>query len=418
MLSSTIDHFVRVIITPRTDREVHVRSLDLGELVAYHLDEGPEYDGVMDLAKAAIERMGVTAGIDMDIESEAPAGSGLGGSSALVTAVCAGLAMLEDRAYSADELARLAYAVEREDLEIAGGWQDQYASACGGFNLLEFARGGVHVTPVRTDEAAVARLRSNLLLCYTGHVRRHVGLIDEQIRLYRTGREDTLLGMKQLREMAYAMRDVLESGEVDRLGTMLRDAFDAKKRMNPHIAEDTPIDEMLARGAARGRQRRQDLRRRRRRVPDAVLPAAGAVGGAGRDGGPRRPVRAVRAVARRRPRPPRRPGVGAGVSRRFVLVDRDGTINRQTKGSYVLTPDAVVLLPGAAEGLRHLRAAGLGVIVVTNQAPVARGWITPGQLTAINARLRTCCATRRHVAADLAPPPLSSRGPHPTKGIE
>jgi D-glycero-alpha-D-manno-heptose-7-phosphate kinase len=252
VLSSTIDHFVRVIITPRMDREVHVRSLDLGELVAYHLDEGPEYDGVMDLAKAAIERMGVTTGIDMDIESEAPAGSGLGGSSALVTAVSAGLAMLEDRAYSAHELARLAYAIEREDLGIAGGWQDQYASACGGLNLLEFSRGGVRVTPVRTDDAAVARLRSNLLLCYTGHVRRHVGLIDEQIRLYRTGREDTLLGMKQLREMAYAMRDVLESGEVDRLGTMLRDAFDAKKRMNPHIAEDTPIDEMLERAQQAG----------------------------------------------------------------------------------------------------------------------------------------------------------------------
>ena len=245
VLSCTIDHFVRVTITPRPDREVRVRSLDLGELVAYHLDEGPEYDGVMDLAKAAIDRIGVTAGIDMDIESEAPPGSGLGGSSALVTAVTAGLAMLEGRSLAADELARLAYAIEREDLGIAGGWQDQYASAVGGFNLLEFGRAGVRATPVRIEDAVAARLRSNLLLCYTGHVRRNVGLIDDQIRLFRSGREDTLLGMKQLREMAYAMRDVLEQGDVDRLGTMLREAFEAKKRMNPRIAEDTPIDAML-----------------------------------------------------------------------------------------------------------------------------------------------------------------------------
>ena len=129
VLSSTIDHFVRVTITPRADREVRVRSLDLGQLVHYHLDEGPEYDGVMDLAKAAIERIGLDGGIDMDIESEAPAGSGLGGSSALVTAVAAGLAMLGAHDYSADELARLSYAIEREDLGISGGWQDQYAAA-------------------------------------------------------------------------------------------------------------------------------------------------------------------------------------------------------------------------------------------------------------------------------------------------
>src|SRR5206468_11260518 len=104
--SATIDHFVRCTITPRRDRQVRVRSVDLGHLVEYHLDEGPEYDGVMDLAKAAIDRVGVAAGMDMALESEAPAGSGLGGSSALVTAVIAGLAMLGPRHYSAEELAR------------------------------------------------------------------------------------------------------------------------------------------------------------------------------------------------------------------------------------------------------------------------------------------------------------------------
>ena len=64
----------------------------------------------MDLAKAAIDRMGVDTGVDVDIESEAPPGSGLGGSSALVTAMVAGLAMLGDRACSAEEVARLSYA--------------------------------------------------------------------------------------------------------------------------------------------------------------------------------------------------------------------------------------------------------------------------------------------------------------------
>jgi D-glycero-alpha-D-manno-heptose-7-phosphate kinase len=200
----------------------------------------------MDLAKAAIERIGVDGGLDMAIGSEAPPGSGLGGSSALVTAVVGALAAMGERVMSAGELARLAYAIEREDLGISGGWQDQYAAAFGGCNLLEFSAAGASVTPVRADPEVMERLRANLVLCYTGGVRRNVGLIDTQISMYRDGREDTILGMKQLHEMAYAMRDALEAGEPDRLGAMLREAFEAKRRMNPHIAEHTPIEAMLA----------------------------------------------------------------------------------------------------------------------------------------------------------------------------
>jgi D-glycero-D-manno-heptose 1,7-bisphosphate phosphatase len=76
----------------------------------------------------------------------------------------------------------------------------------------------------------------------------------------------------------------------------------------------------------------------------------------------------------------------AGVSRRFVLLDRDGTINEEA--GYVLAPDQVRLLPGAAEAIRELRALGLGVVVVTNQSPVARGWITEARLGEIHDRLR------------------------------
>src|SRR4249919_3179264 len=72
VLSATIDHVVRVRLTPRRDRRVTVRSLDLGRLVEYDLDERPAYDGVMDLAKAAIERIGVPGGVDMEVRSEAP----------------------------------------------------------------------------------------------------------------------------------------------------------------------------------------------------------------------------------------------------------------------------------------------------------------------------------------------------------
>jgi D-glycero-alpha-D-manno-heptose-7-phosphate kinase len=166
-----------------------------------------------------------------------------------VTAVVVALAMLADRDLTAAQVADLAYRIEREDLGISGGWQDQYAAAFGGFNLLEFSRSGVRVRPIRVGADAIAELNRNLLLCYTGAVRRNVGLIERQIEMHREGREDTILGMKRLQEMAFAMRHAIEAGDVATIGPLLTDAFQAKKQMNPFITDDTPIDRML-RGAA------------------------------------------------------------------------------------------------------------------------------------------------------------------------
>jgi D-glycero-alpha-D-manno-heptose-7-phosphate kinase len=257
VVSATIDHCARVDVTVRTDRQVTIRSLDLGHLVEFPLEQGPVYDGFMDLPKAAIQRLGAETGIDVAIASDAPPGSGLGGSSALVTACVGALAALDGRAMSSSEVARLAYAIEREDLGIAGGWQDQFAAAFGGFNLLEFSSEGVAVTPLGLAEPAIAELRSHLLLCYTGHVRTDLGLIDAQIRMYAEGREETIVGMKQLHEMAYELRDALEAVDVRSLGGLLREAYESKKRMNPRIAEGTPIERLLqvaeSAGAAGGK---------------------------------------------------------------------------------------------------------------------------------------------------------------------
>jgi D-glycero-alpha-D-manno-heptose-7-phosphate kinase len=97
----------------------------MGYMVRYNVDEQPIYDGVMDLVKAAIHRIGARGGMDLNVRTDAPPGSGLGGSSALTAAVIGGLAGPNNRRLSPHELAELNYIIEREDLSIAGGKQDQ-----------------------------------------------------------------------------------------------------------------------------------------------------------------------------------------------------------------------------------------------------------------------------------------------------
>jgi D-glycero-alpha-D-manno-heptose-7-phosphate kinase len=248
----TIDRFAHATLTPREDEQVVLRSLDLGHRVEYHREDDPEYDGVLDLAKAAVAGIGVHRGVELEIRSDAPAGSGLGGSSALVTAVLGALAELAGTPLGPPRLAGLAYRIERVDLAIPGGMQDHYAAAFGGFNVIEFGAEGVDVTPVRIAPGTLDALQAHLLLCYTGRVRRDLHLIDEQVRMYHEGREDTLLGMKGLHEAVYAMRDSLEAGELERFGELLHEAYQSKKLMNPLVVQGAPVDVLYERARELG----------------------------------------------------------------------------------------------------------------------------------------------------------------------
>lgn len=69
----------------------------------------------------------------------------------------------------------------------------------------------------------------------------------------------------------------------------------------------------------------------------------------------------------------------------YVLLDRDGTIN--VERHYLSDPDEVELLPSAAAGMRRMRELGLGLVIVTNQSGVGRGYFDEGRLAEIHARL-------------------------------
>jgi len=242
VLCSTINRYARVTAYPGKDQSIRIRSIDVGCMVDYHIDEQPVYDGVLDLAKAALKRLGVSRGLDLDVRSDAPAGSGLGGSSAMVSAVLGAVANHERRALDNYELAELNWVIERQDLKIPGGKQDQYATTFGGFNVIEFTGKQVLVTPLRIKPAILADLEAHLLLCYTGHVRVDLGLIDKQVQMYNEGRVETVRGMESLYNLVYDMKRALLTGKLNEFGEMLHEAYLSKKRMNPHVSAGTTTD--------------------------------------------------------------------------------------------------------------------------------------------------------------------------------
>src|SRR5437868_9764719 len=138
VLSTTINRYAYGTLQPRGDGNICVHSLDFGVSVTYDLEDKLAYDGKLDLVKAAIRKVGTTErkGFDLLLHSDAPPGSGLGASSAMMVALVGLLKEFEHLPLTDYEIADLACVIEREELGIQGGLQDQYAAAFGGCDHL------------------------------------------------------------------------------------------------------------------------------------------------------------------------------------------------------------------------------------------------------------------------------------------
>lgn len=246
VLSATIGRYAYATLRPRDDGHITVESHDYGTSIGYDVGAPLELDGELDLPKAAIARImafeGAMAsdGFDLFLHTNAPPGSGLGSSSAVMVAVID----LVGRHCGLDlgpyEIAELAYRLEREDLAIPGGSQDQYASAFGGFNFMEFRTDGqVVVNPLRVRPDTVHELEHNMLLAYTGRTRVSDHIIEDQVSRYETGNADAVAGLRAQRDLADAMRVALLRGRVDEVGHLLGEAWREKQRMSSRIT--TPL---------------------------------------------------------------------------------------------------------------------------------------------------------------------------------
>jgi len=238
VLSATINRYAYGTLRPREDRQIGIQSLDLDAVASFALEEvRPTGDDRLDLVRAAIHKLAADSpnGFDLFLHSAAPPGSGLGSSSAVVVTLVGLLSEHMKMPLTSYEKARLAYTVEREDLGLKGGTQDQYAAVFGGFNFMEFGSNAVIVNPLRIDPATVNELEYNLLLVYTGRTRLSSHIIESQVDAYVNKETSVLQAMDEIKKLTIEMKNALLQNRVRDFGTLLHEAWVHKKRMAKQI---------------------------------------------------------------------------------------------------------------------------------------------------------------------------------------
>jgi len=252
VLSVTINKYAYASLLPTEDDAITVQSLDYDIVAKYHAEADLAYNGELDLVKAVIRHLAVPSrpastgakrGLRLFLHSDAPPGSGLGSSSTLVVALVGLFRHWLRQPLTDYQIAELAYQIERVDLGVKGGMQDQYAATFGGVNFIEFNDQAVIVNPLRVSSDRLNELEYNLLLCYTGRTRLSANIVARQTESFIQKKEEVVRALDAQKEMAIQMKNALLQGHLDDFGHLLHQAWQTKKHLDPAIT--TPqIDEM------------------------------------------------------------------------------------------------------------------------------------------------------------------------------
>jgi D-glycero-alpha-D-manno-heptose-7-phosphate kinase len=247
VLNATINLYVYGTLIPIKERSINIRSLDYDSVIRYTSTEDLNFNGQMDLAKGVIKRFELdrfkNGGFDLYLHGDAPPGSGLGTSSTFVVTLIGLFKEWLGLPLTPYEIAEMAFTIERSDVGIKGGRQDQYAATFGGFNFMEFLRDQVIVTPLKINRLLVNELEYNLLLCYTGGIRESQKLIEKQVQNYKTQSKATVESLDRIKQIALAIKKALLLGKIAEFGDLLHQDWEHKKRTAEGIT--TPfIDEL------------------------------------------------------------------------------------------------------------------------------------------------------------------------------
>lgn len=242
ILNATINLYAYCTIEETDNGTVSLTATDLGVSVSYPLAQELPIDGTLDLHKGVFNRVVKDFGITprscrIFTYSDAPAGSGLGSSSTMVVCILKAFVEWYNLPMGDYEIARLAYRIEREDLALSGGKQDQYAAAFGGFNFMEFLTdGNVIVNPLRVKRWIVDELESSIVLYYTGASRSSAAIIEEQKKNTSNGNTQAIEAMHRIKQSAIDMKRALLEGNMDGFARILGQAWEDKKKMATAIS--------------------------------------------------------------------------------------------------------------------------------------------------------------------------------------
>jgi len=244
VLNATVNKYSYGMLRPTEDDQISIKSVDFGLALNYSVDK-LVYDGKLDLVKAAIRKLQGQSrcGFELFLRSEAPPGSGLGSSSSLMVTLVGLLKEFQNLPLTEYEIAHLAYVIERQDIGIDGGLQDQYAATFGGVNYIEFQSDQVIVNPLRLSQDVMNELEHNLLLCFTGRTHMSAHIIEDQTARYNRGETANLEGLRRQKSLAGEMKNLLLRRKVREFGELLHEAWECKKKMSPQIS-NPHIDEI------------------------------------------------------------------------------------------------------------------------------------------------------------------------------
>jgi len=238
VVNAAINRYTYATLLPRDDAHIQIVSADFDIFLDVRSFRDLEYDGNLDLIKAAIRRMGITMGMDLFVRCDAPPGSGTGSSASISVALIGLLNQLQDSKLCAHEIANLAHLLEIEELHIAGGKQDQFAAAIGGINYMEFMDSAVNVSQLRLPDAVVNELEKHLVMCYTGKSRLSGDLISTVMSAYRSGVVGTTRALYRLREIAGEMKSALLRGDLQSFGELLSENWECQKALDSSITNE------------------------------------------------------------------------------------------------------------------------------------------------------------------------------------
>ncbi|MDQ6763745.1 MAG: dehydrogenase, partial [Bacteroidota bacterium] len=248
ILNATVSLFAYANIEPIEDNAIIVQALDRKEDQRFDWASSLPIDGKLDLLKGVYNRIHKDYGIPLtgfrlSTFVDAPAGSGLGTSSTLVVAIIGVFVEWLKLPLGDYDIAHYAYQIEREDLKLTGGKQDQYAAMFGGVNFMEFYEDDkVIVNPLRIKSQYLHELENNLVLYFTATSRESAGIINEQVKNVNNKNEKSIEAMHQLKEQARMMKEALLKGRLYEFGEILDFGFQQKRKMahnisNSHIEE-------------------------------------------------------------------------------------------------------------------------------------------------------------------------------------